>query len=123
LTVKLCFLALVFAFCALLLKSFGWRGTTVFTALGIVILLSEIPMFFKEAVSLSEAWQGLGDSCAAIFKIVGLGYLFGISSDICRELGESGIASALTLVGRLEIIAVSLPFISEIFSLAISLVE
>lgn len=122
-TLKLCFLGLIVAFCAVLLKNFGWRGAPVFAALGIVALLSDIPAFFSDAFKLFDAWQGLSESAAAIFKIVGIGYLFGISSDICRELGESGISSALTLVGRFEIIAVALPFISEIFALALSLVS
>ena len=121
--IKACFLGLVIAFCAVLLKNLGWRGTPVFCALGAVLLLSDIPLFLNDAVKLFEGWQSLGESAAAIFKIIGIGYLFGISSEICRELGEAGISSALSIVGRFEIIAVALPFISEIFSLALSLVD
>ena len=120
--IKIAFLGLVFAFCAVLLKNLGWRGASVFTALGVVLLLSELRGSFSEIEKISGLWNSLGDGGVAIFKIMGLGYLFGISSDICRELGESGISSALTLVGRFEIIAVAIPFISEIFSLALSLV-
>ncbi len=119
---KLAFLGLVFAFSAVLLKNLGWRGASVFTSLGIVIILGEIRGAFAEIERLSELWSTLGEGGVAIFKIMGIGYLFGISSEICRELGESGISTALTLAGRFEIIAVALPFISEIFSLALSLV-
>jgi len=120
---KACFLGLVFAFCAVLLKNLGWRGVPVFAALGFVVILSDLPVFLKELNGLFGQWESLGESAAAIFKIIGLGYLYGISAEICRELGESGISSALTLVGRFEVIAVALPFISEIFSLALSLVS
>ena len=119
---KACFLALVFCFCTVLLKNLGWRGASVFASLGLVLLFGELPGFFSEMSKLSSAWEALGESATAIFKIIGVGYLFGISSEICRELGESGIASALSLVGRFEIITVALPFISEIFTLATSLV-
>ncbi len=120
---KACFLGLVFCFCAVLLKNLGWRGAPVFAALGFAVLLGELPRHLSEIAKLSFGWEVLGESAAAIFKIIGIGYLFGISSEICRELGESGISTALSLVGRFEIIAVALPFISEIFSLAMSLVS
>ena len=120
--IKIAFLGLVFAFCAVLLKNLGWRGAAVFTALGIAVILTELRDVFSEIGSFGELWENLGEGGVAIFKIMGLGYLFGISADICRELGESGISSALTLVGRFEIIAVATPFIYEIFSLALSLV-
>lgn len=121
--IKIAFLGLVFAFSALLLKNLGWRGAAVFTSLAIVVILGEIRGAFAEIEKLSELWVSLGEGGAAIFKIMGIGYLFGISAEIARELGEAGISSALTLVGRFEIIAVALPFISEIFSIALSLVS
>jgi hypothetical protein len=120
---KIAFLGLVFAFCAVLLKNLGWRGASVFSALGIAVILTELRGSFSEIGSFGELWKNLGEGGVAILKIMGLGYLFGISADLCRELGEGGISSALTLVGRFEIIAVALPFIHEIFSLAISLVS
>ncbi len=119
---EICCLGLVFAFSAVLLKNLGWRGVSIFTALGIVVLLSELRGSFIEIDKLSGLFGALDEGGIAIFKIMGIGYLFGISSEICRELGEAGISFALTLVGRFEIIAVALPFISEIFSLALSLV-
>jgi hypothetical protein len=119
--IKACFFALVLSFSLVLLKNLGWRGAPVFAALGFVLLLGELGGFFGEITKMSLAWESLGESAAAIFKIIGIGYLFGISSEICRELGEAGISSALALVGRFEVIAVALPFISEIFSIALSL--
>lgn len=121
--IRACFLALLACFSLVLLKNLGWRGSSVFAALAIALLLGELRGFFGELSKISHGWAALGESALAIFKIIGLGYIFGISSEICRELGEGGIASALTLVGRFEIIAVSLPFIAEIFTLALSLVS
>lgn len=120
---KIAFLGLVFAFSAVLLKNLGWRGASVFTALGILIILGELRSAFAEVNKLSGLWETLGEAGTAVFKIMGIGYVFGISSDICRELGEAGISSALSLAGRFEIIAVALPFVAEIFSLALSLVS
>lgn len=120
---KACFLGLIIAFCALLLKNLGWRGAPALVALGIVLLLSELPLFFSEARELFEPWSSSLEGASAIFKIIGIGYLFGVCSEICLELGERGVASALILVGRLEAVGVALPFIYEIFALALSLVS
>ena len=85
-------------------------------------MLSELPAFFSDFLKLFGDFEALGESALSILKIIGIGYIFGISSDVCRELGEAGISSALSLIGRFEAIAVALPFIAEIFSLALSLV-
>lgn len=122
-TVKLCFLGLVLAFSAMLLKNLGFRGACVFGALSFVVLLSELPGVFSEILKMLDYNEQLGESAAAIFKIVGIGYLFGISSEICREMGEGGIANAVALAGRFEIIAIATPFIKEIISLSLELVN
>ena len=118
-----CFFGIVLSFSIVLLKNLGWRGAPVFGALGFVLIIAEAGDILADVTKLSFVWEPLGDAASAIFKIIGIGYLFGVSSEICRELGEGGIASSLVLLGRLEAIAVALPYIAEIFSLAISLVE
>ena len=120
-SLEICFAGLVFAFSAVLLKNFSWRGAPVFAVLCFVVLLSVVPSYLGELLSVFNKFEGAADTTAAILKIIGVGYLFGISAELCRELGESGIASALTLVGRLEIVAISLPFITELIELALGL--
>ena len=119
---ELCAAALVAAFSAFLLRHLGWRGAPVFAALCFIFLISTLSRNFSDIIKIFDT-AAIGDSAAAILKIIGIGYLFGISSELCRELGESSIASALSLLGRFEIIAVVLPFISELISLALSLTE
>jgi hypothetical protein len=47
-------------------------------------------------------------------KIVGVGYLSGIASDLCTDLGEGGLARGATVLGRLEIAVICLPFLEKI---------
>ena len=56
-------------------------------------------------------------------KIMGVGYVFGIGADICRELGEGGVANALLGVGRVEILLICMPAFSEIFELGLSYLQ
>ncbi len=122
-TAELCFAGLVFAISALLLKNLGWRGAPVFALIAAVFLLSNLGRYFSELTLLYSYFEAAGEGGAAILKIIGIAYLFGISSEICRELGEAGIASALVIVGRFEILSVAIPFIQRLFSLAMSLIE
>jgi hypothetical protein len=56
-------------------------------------------------------------------KILGIGYLSGLSSDICKELGEAGIASVVVLLARLEILLIISPLIIKILTLGLELVK
>ncbi len=113
-------LGIVAAVSAFLLRGFGWKGVPVFisvTFIGIILLaapyISEIGNFIKS----TAGEYGVLDAASAILKVVGLGYLTGISADVCRELESGMLASAVVLLGRIEIIAVVLPFFEEILRL------
>jgi hypothetical protein len=118
---EILFAGLVFALSAVLLRNLGWRGAPVFAVLALIVLLSELPVHLGALFSVSEL-AFAGKSGEAIAKIIGIGYLFGISSELCRELGESAIASGLVIAGRLEIIGVSVPFLGELIEGALSII-
>ena len=56
-------------------------------------------------------------------KILFVGYVFGISSEICRELGEGGISTVMTSLGKIEIILIVLPYIRDIVYLGVGLIK
>ena len=118
--------ALLFASVGFVLKSLGWRGVPVFISVGFVFLISivgeELGAIFASVSELTEPLGG-GDTVRAAIKIIGLGYLFGISGDICRELEAGGLAKAVDVVGRVEIIAVVLPYFREIIETGIGFME
>ncbi len=118
---RLCFLGLAAAFSVFILKNLGFRAAPAVSCLCAVILLSEISVYLSEAVKLYTELAPLTEGAESMLKIVGLSYLFGISADICRELGEGGISSVLLTVGKLEIFAVALPYIRELAEAAIGL--
>ena len=81
--------------------------------------------YFAEAKSfysrLSDDF-GIGDVSSSLLKIVGIGYLSGITADVCRGVGEGGIASSVTLVAKAEIIAIAAPYFFDIVEMGVSLV-
>ena len=111
--VKACAAAVALGIASLLMRELGFRGAPVFAVTCIVVLLT---LLFDAAGELRESFGLIADMASlreetnAIVKIVGVGYLAGISSDICTELGERGISKAVSLAGRFEILAIALPF-------------
>ena len=53
-----------------------------------------------------------------LFKSMGISLLSSTAADLCRDMGEGSIASKLELLGRCEIVALSLPLLKELLTLA-----
>lgn len=110
----------------MLLREAGFKGAKLIGICAIVALSAY-------AVSgIGEFSSGLGTqyfgseiekSAVLIMKIVGTGYIFGVCSDICRELGEAGLSSAVLIAGRIEILLLALPSFREIIGLGIELMK
>lgn len=118
-------MALVAAISALLLRNFGWKGVPVFSLICFVLIISLAEPYLRGIgglfLSFGEEY-GAKEPSAAVLKVVGAGYLCGIVADSCQELGEPRIAAAVTFIGRLEIIAIILPFFEEIIKLGTELI-
>ena len=111
---------------AVLLKNLGWRASAVFSAFALVLLLSmQTEDFLSLGGALSDVPFGaeLEEATVAVLKIVGVGILTGLSADICRELGEGGIAKGVCIAGRLEILAISMPYFQKIIALGVELLK
>ena len=119
-------LALVGAILCFVLKAFGWRGAPLVAVGGIIALISLFAENFdtvRSVFDIAYEVDGALEAGECLLKILGIGYLSGICSDICSELGEAGIASAVRTVARLECLAVLSPLILEIVNLGLELVK
>lgn len=122
---KICGISILSAICAYLLRIFGWRGVPVFVAGVSVLLIGALgPRIEYIFGALKEVGEGTGvsETLASALKVLAAGYLFGICGDVCRELGESGVAKAVDVVGRVEIVAIVVPYFEEIIKIGIELV-
>lgn len=117
---------LLLAITAVLLRDLGWRGAAVFSAFSLVVLLSlctEGLLALTGALSSLAKSGALTEAAEGVLKITGVGMLMGVSADICRELGENGIARGVTVAGRIEILCIALPFLQKIVALGVELLE
>lgn len=118
--------AIVCALLCALLDSLGYRSKGLFATLSAIIILSLLGDGLSElingVISLADS-TGITDAASCALKAVGLGYVFGITSDICDSLGEKAISSAVTVVGRIEILLVAYPYFEKIIALGLRLIK
>ena len=47
----------------------------------------------------------------------------GAAADVCRELGENGVARGVLIAGRIEMLCIALPYLEKIIALGVELLE
>ena len=114
-----CVIFLLIASLALIMKNLGFKGAPVFVVLTVTALigtsvnkLSGILSVFSELGEHANI-QKYTEGC---LKVLGIGYLSGVCCDVCKELGENGVAKAIAIFTKIELIAIAAPYISEIIS-------
>lgn len=114
---------LITLFLGVLLKELGFKGSRLVLLLGIISVLAAAVLYIGRMLTFIPSLDGSNKEYAvAMLKILGVGYAFGICSDVCTELGETSLANAVCLFGRIEIITLSVPFIRTIIEKGISLI-
>lgn len=125
-TVKICAVALLAAILSALLSGMGFKSRGLFATLCALIILGTATSLCDgvvgELMSFAEQ-SGITDAARTALRALGLGYVFGITADVCTDLGEGGIASAIVAVGRIQIFLVAFPYFSRIISLGVELIK
>ena len=100
----------------LILRNLGYRGVPVIAAMIPVVLIGAFAgrageglSSFSELASLPE----LSEYASAALRVVGIGYLGGVGADVCKELGEVGIARCISLAARAELIIICVPYVIQ----------
>lgn len=92
---------------------------------GIVVL----GMVFYElggvAAGLKETAEsmGVGESFTTVMKIAGIACTAEIAADICRDSGESALASKVELAGRLMMVTAAMPMLFKLVGTLSELAE
>lgn len=89
-----------------------------------VLLLGWFVLHISPAFQLLGGYleeYAMGESGGLLLKALAVGYLTELGGDTCRDLGAEGIAKKLELCGRAELLLLSLPALSELLTVALSL--
>ena len=116
---KIAAIALVTAFCVMILRDIkSDLAMLVAFAGGIIVLLSVIDCFSDifSVISSIAARAGLATSVVTLlFKILAVGYISEFSASLIEDAGLGSLADKVTLAGKLIIVASALPVIVELF--------
>ncbi len=116
---KIAAVALITAFCALILRDIKSElSVLVAFAGGIIVLLSVINYFsdiFSVISSIAKR-AGLATSVLTLlFKIIAVGYITEFSASMIDDVGLSSLSDKVTLAGKIVIVAASLPVVVKLF--------
>lgn len=85
----------------------------------VAVNISELIRFLKELSAGSTA----EDYIKLLLKAAGIAYITELTADICRDAGVVSIASYVEIFGKTELLMLSVPLISELCRLSISLLN
>ncbi len=105
---------------ALYLKPQQKEYSVLFVIFGTVILFflavqraGEAVQFIRETVEKTAFASEIG----TLIKALGIAAVAQIASDVCREAGEATVAGQVELIGKTEILLLSLPLAARLMAL------
>ncbi len=117
---RLCGVAVLGAMAALFLKKYHNGQAALVATAALLLLLAPLLSRYEGAVSSLRPLlldSNVKDYGSLMFKSLGIGLTVKMTADVCRDLGEDSLAGALELAGRLEILLLALPLMTELLSL------
>ena len=115
--------ALITLFLGILLRELGFKGSKLVLLLGMISIIGASVVDIGKIFSVLPGLDGENKRYAvAMLKIIGVGYAFGVCSDVCAELGETSLSGAVVMFGRVEILMLSVPFVKMIIEKGIELI-
>lgn len=99
-------------------------GVHISIATGVVIFLLMISKLASILEVIHELTNKLDMEVVylkSIFKIIGIAYITEFGSQVCKDTGESSIASKIEFAGKIIIMALALPILLSVLNLIIKL--
>ncbi|MEG1447752.1 MAG: SpoIIIAC/SpoIIIAD family protein [Oscillospiraceae bacterium] len=120
-------LCLTAIFVCLLLRQYR-PEYSLFISLGVgaVILLSVLSDLKPIIASINDFFGRTGlprGYITILLKSLGICYITELGTDICKDAGESAIATKLEIAGKISVIAISMPLFGDIISIVVSLIQ
>jgi len=86
----------------------------------LVLLRNTISMLFAnfEFINSLLNESNMGEYSEILLKTLGVSLTVQTASDICRDAGESAIASKVELFGKAEILIISIPIVKKILEIS-----
>ncbi|ACL76261.1 stage III sporulation protein AD [Ruminiclostridium cellulolyticum] len=84
----------------------------------VVVKLSAVIDFIK---TFSQKADIDSEYISILLKIVGIAYISEFGAEVCKDAGESSIASKIELAGKVTIVVLAVPIITSLLDLVVKL--
>lgn len=94
-------------------------------AAGVVIalmVLASLSGITDTLRSLFSAANIDSDLFTAVIKAMGVCYITGFASDLCKDFGQSSLAGKIELAGKITVVIINIPIINVIIKAALELI-
>ncbi len=118
--VKLCGVALLCAVFAVLMGQMRGDMKLLVSVVGGTVLLSAVLGRVSEGVGYFSGLLGetaLAEYQTVLMKTLGVGMVVQSTADVCRDCGEGALAAKVELLGKTEVLLLSLPLVKGILTL------
>ena len=117
---RICGIGLLAAFAMVMLRELRKEySTAILLGMSVAVLLAVIPKIGEAVGFLRELEESVNtDYVGVILRGVGVTYLTGTACEICRSVGEAGIAGTIETVGRAELLMMCIPLFRELVGMA-----
>lgn len=123
--VKIVVSAILIVFVVTIIKQIKPELAVAIMVIGSVVLILYILSFFSPiVVTIEKIINSTGlnkEMFVVLLKIIGIGYLVEFCADICNDSGNSAIANKVVLGGKIFILILAIPIISELFNIIVEL--
>ena len=127
LIVKVISVAVIAVFLSVIIRQYRAEYSVfIVVGAGIVIWLMLSDTLSGALESMKVMLDGTGvdsEYISIVFKTLGICILTQIASDLCRDCGESALATKTELAGKISILAVAMPMITAIAQVSVELIN
>ena len=123
----ICGVGVIAAVAALILREWKSGAAAAAVAISAVCIIGTVALLrYSDAVvaiaELAEGNEAASSAASLALRALGVGFVAQIGGDICRDLGESSVASCVEAVGRAEMLLLCLPEFVSFVSRAIEMI-
>lgn len=118
---QICGIGLTAAFAAVVLRELRKEFTAaILLGMSVMVLLAILPKVGEAAALIRELEAKVStEYVGVILRGVGVTYLTGTACEVCRSVGESGIAGTIETVGRAELLVMCIPLFRDLLEMAV----
>ncbi len=117
--------AMIALFLGFILREMGFHGSRLVVIIGVVATIGVGVLIASEIIDRLLVLGGDFSSSGVklMLKILGVGYVSGVCSDVCLDLGENGLAGAILHIGKIEMLLICVPSVISVVEKGVELIS